>query len=112
MTTECEYIWLYQIASRNEMEYLSVKFPEAEGSIKAAMETDRIVTYTEAVIMPEDFHMEDMNKYIEENIIGFIFGTRPISEYDQFIEELNTSFGFGEYMKIAEEQLKEQGYME
>ena len=61
--------------------------------------------------MPPDFHLEDMNKYIDENMTAFIFGTRPISEYDQFIEELNTSFGFDEYMKMAEEQLRAQGYM-
>ena len=45
-------------------------------------------------------------------MIAFIFGTRPISEYSQFLEELNTSFGFEDYMKSAEEQLREQGYIE
>lgn len=111
MSSECDYVWLYQIALRDEVEYLSIKFPEEEASIHAAMDTERLTTYNDAVIMPPDFHLEDMNKYIDENMTAFIFGTRPISEYDQFIKELNTSFGFDEYMKMAEEQLRAQGYM-
>lgn len=111
MSSECEYVWLYQIAMRDETEYLSIKFPEAEASIHAAMDTERLIIYNDAVIMPQDFHLEDMNKYIDENMTAFIFGTRPISEYDQFIEELNASFGFDEYMKAAEEQLRAQGYV-
>lgn len=112
MSSECDYVWLYQLALRDEAEYLSIKFPEAEASIHAAMDTERLTIYNDAVIMPSDFHLEDMNKYIDENMTAFIFGMRPISEYDQFIEELNTSFGFDEYMKTAEEQLRAQGYME
>lgn len=45
-----------------------------------------------------------------DNIIKFIYGQRPISKYDQFIEELNQSFDFARYLEAAEQQLKAQGY--
>lgn len=109
MSTECDYLWAYQIGHRPESEYLAVKFPEAVEVIQFAANMERIVSYNDAVIAPEGFHKEDMDKYIEENILSFIYGTRDISEYDQFIEELNNSFGFNEFMESAEEQLKERG---
>ncbi len=112
MSSECDFLWGYQIAHRDEGSYLSVKFPEAADSIAFGMDMERIMVYDDAVIVPEGLHWADLSKYIEENMIAFIFGTRPISEYSQFLEELNTSFGFEDYMKSAEEQLREQGYIE
>lgn len=112
MSTECDFLWVYQMAYRDDGVYLAVKFPEAAESIVFSENTERMTAYENAVIAPEGFHAEDMNKYITENMIAFIFGTRPISEYSQFLEELNTSFGFEDYMKSAEEQLREQGYIE
>lgn len=111
MSTECDFLWVYQMAYRDDGVYLAVKFPEAAESIVFSENTARMTAYDNAVLAPEGFHTEDMNKYITENMIAFIFGTRPISEYGQFLEELNTSFGFEEYMKSAEEQLREQGYI-
>ncbi len=114
MSSECDFLWTYQIAHRDEETYLGVKFPEAADSIAfaAKLDEDRMVTYEGAVVAPEGFHAEDMGTYINENMIAFIFGTRPISEYDQFLEELRTTFEFDRYMESAEEQLREQGYME
>ena len=52
-----------------------------------------------------------MDKYIQDNMISFIFGQRPLEEYDQFLEELNKSFSFDEYMDEARRQLQEKGYI-
>lgn len=111
MTKECDFLWPYQIPSRDDLTYLAVKFPEAKEVIEFAYNMDRIEVYDTAVIAPEGFHKEDMDKYIQDNMISFIYGQRPIDEYDQFIEELNTSFQFNTYLESARQQLQEKGYV-
>ena len=108
---ECDFLWPYQIPFRDEITYLAVKFPEAKEVIEFAYNMDRIEIYDTAVITPEGFHKEDMDKYIQDNMISFIYGQRPIDEYDQFIEELNTSFQFNTYLESARQQLQEKGYV-
>lgn len=61
---------------------------------------------------PEGFYAEDFNKYITEEMTKFIYGQRDIAEYDTFLEELESMFGFSDYMKTAEEQLREYGLVE
>ena len=72
---------------------------------------NEIEIYDAGVTLPEGFHKEDMDKYIQDNMISFIFGQRPLEEYDQFLEELNKSFSFDEYMDEARRQLREKGYI-
>ena len=43
-------------------------------------------------------------------MLAFIYGERPLDEYDAFIKELNDSYMFGEYMDAATEQLIGYGY--
>lgn len=111
MAKECDFLWAYQISFRDDLEYLETKFPEAVEQVRFVYDIERYEIYNSAVQPPENFHKIDMDNYIQDNIIKFIYGQRPISEYDQFIEELNKTFDFARYLESAEQQLIEQGYI-
>ncbi len=72
---------------------------------------DRYHTYNGEVDLPEGLHKSDMDNYISDNMIKFIYGKRPINEYDDFIKELSDSFQLDEYLKAAQTQLKEKEYI-
>ena len=50
-----------------------------------------------------------MENYVKAQMLAFIKGERPISEYETFVQELNDNYAFADYMKLATEQLVEQG---
>lgn len=106
---ETNYTHVYQLLGRNDAFYLQVKFPEAGEATAFGLETPRYIYYNTNVALPEDFNLADMEAYIKTEMLAFIKGERPISEYDAFLEELNNSYDFGTYMEIATEQLIEQG---
>jgi putative aldouronate transport system substrate-binding protein len=91
--------------------YCQTKFPEAKDAFASAHEADRYEIYDEAVDIPDGLHKSDMDKYITDNMIKFVYGERPVDEYDNFIQELKDSFQFDEYMEAAKSQMKEKGYI-
>lgn len=111
MSKECDWMWAFQVCFRDNSTYLKTKFPECIPYIDFSNKIKRVEHYNNAIDVPEGIHKEDMDKYIQDNMIKFIYGKRPIKEYDQFIKELNTSYQFKDYMKSAEKQLKEKGYL-
>ena len=50
-----------------------------------------------------------MENYVKTQMLAFIKGERPISEYEAFVQELNDNYAFADYMKLATEHLVEQG---
>ncbi len=42
---------------------------------------------------------------MEEELLKFAYGHRPLSEYDQFVETLNNTFGFAAYCDQAIETI-------
>ncbi|WZL77388.1 extracellular solute-binding protein [Eubacteriales bacterium mix99] len=111
MSRECDYIYVYQICNRDDLTYCETKFPEAKTAIETGFHMDRYHTYNGEVDLPEGLHKSDMDNYISDNMIKFIYGKRPINEYDDFIKELSDSFQFDEYLKAAQTQLKEKEYI-
>lgn len=105
--TAANYISTYQIFSRKELEYLNVKFPEAKMVFDATTAAERIWTYNSLVVEDEDMYLADMESYIRQQQLNFIYGDRELSqaEYDKFIQELNDQYGFDAYMESATEQL-------
>jgi len=47
----------------------------------------------------------DLEAYVNDQLIAFIQGERPIDEYDAFVQELYDVYDFQRYMDIAAEQL-------
>lgn len=112
MGKECNFTWVYALVYRDDSVYLPTKFVEAKDAIDFCVTLGRLEVYTSAVVPPADLHKEDMDRYIQDNMISFIYGKRPIAEYDQFIQELNDNFRFNEYVESAKQQLKDKGYVQ
>jgi len=51
--------------------------------------------------------LSDINRMIEENLLGFLTGTRPLSRYDNFISQLY-SLGFDKYIDELTRQFNEE----
>ena len=101
----------YQLFSREEAKYLSIKHPEAKPVFTETMAADRVEIYNSLVREPEDMYLSDMESYIKEQLLNFIYGDRPLTqeEYNAFIQELNDVYGFDAYMEAANEQLAALG---
>ena len=104
------YISTYQIFSRIELEYLQVKFPEAEIAFTNSMTKGVLEYYNSLVVEPDGMYLADMESYIKTQMLAFIYGERPLDEYDAFIKELNDNYMFAEYMEAAADQLISFGY--
>lgn len=108
---EANYVATYQLFGREDKSYLNVKFKEAKDQILYAQQMPHIITYNSLVQEPEDFYLTDCNNYVSSQLIAFIYGQRPISEYDDFLKELETTYGFSKYMQACENQLRAAGYV-
>ena len=112
--TAANYISTYQIFSRKELEYLKVKFPEAQQVFEATTSANRIEVYNTLVLEPEEIYLEDMESYVRQQLLAFIYGERELTqeEYDKFLGELNDNFQFDVYMQAAQEQLAAYGLVD
>ena len=109
--SDVKYAYLYQLTGRNEMEYLQSKFPKQEPYFTFAMREPRIEVYDSFIDPPAEYSEEETNRYITSEMFKFIYGKRPLSEYDTFLQTLETEFNYGLYLEAAEQQLKEQGFV-
>ncbi|MFH5184524.1 extracellular solute-binding protein [Paenibacillus sp. TAB 01] len=111
MGKEGGYFWLYQFTGRPEMEYLQVKFAKQAPFIEFANNQPRIQALNGFVDYPNGYNAADANRFIEEELAKFIFGKRPIAEYDSFLKTLESSMNYKAYMDSAQKQLKDLGYI-
>jgi len=109
---DASYTYLFQFTGRDEMVYLKTKFAAVEAEYTFANNMPRLDVYNSYVESPEGFVAADATRYIEEELYKFIYGKRPLSEYDKFIDTLETTFKYKQYMESAESQLKEQGLIQ
>ena len=101
-----------QFTGRDDMVYCMTKFVECEDEIKYAAEEELVLYhYGDFVQQPEGVNYADIKSYENQSIIEFIYGQRDMSEWDSFIETLNTVYNLKGYMEYANETLKEQGYI-
>lgn len=110
MGEEAGYTWLYQFTGRPEMEYLQVKFQRQADYIEFASTHPRIEVLNGFVNYPEGYNPADANRYLEEEFTKFVYGQRPISEYDDFLQTIETTMNYKLYVDSAIEQLKALGY--
>ena len=55
--------------------------------------------------------MADLKAYESEQLIAFIYGTRPMEEYDNFVQELYNLYNLVLNVAAATETLTELGYI-
>ncbi|WP_165452230.1 extracellular solute-binding protein [Paenibacillus thalictri] len=109
LDTEGTNFWIYQLAGRNELEYLKTKFAYISKDVQFAIDQPRIKMLNGAIYeYPAGFNKADADRYVKEETIKFLFGKRPLTEYDSFTKELDTTFKFNAFMTSAENQLKEK----
>lgn len=107
LTSEGEYFWLYQFSGRQEKEYLAAKFPKVQQEIEFAQNQPMVDNFGSLVVQPEGFRATDAHRYAEEQVAQFISGKRPLDQYDAFVDELLTTYGYQLYLDAATQQLKE-----
>ncbi|XID92668.1 extracellular solute-binding protein [Paenibacillaceae bacterium WGS1546] len=109
---EGAYFWMYQLAGRHEQEYLQTRFHYVKDDIEFAVDQPRINALDGYIYhFPANYNRSDAERYMMEELIKFIYGKRPLTEYGQFLETLNTTFNYQSYLDSAEEQLKERGVL-
>ncbi|WP_052737911.1 extracellular solute-binding protein [Bacillus sp. SA1-12] len=102
-----EHSHYFQLTGRPNAEYLASKFGYAQPQIDFAIEQPRIEIYDSLVTLPEGFVASDAERYINEEIVKFIYGNRSLNEYDQFISTLEGTYNYKAYLDSATEQISE-----
>ena len=110
--SEVNYTHTYQLIGRNDPVYLEIKFPEAAEVIAHGQQIARFQIFTDTVVVPETYYIDDLKTYVDAQLLAFIKGDRPIEEYDAFVEELYSVYDFQTYMDLAAEQLVAMGLAE
>ncbi|MBD2847595.1 extracellular solute-binding protein [Paenibacillus sp. IB182496] len=109
---EAAFTYLFQFTGRDEMVYLKSKFPNQEAAYTFANEMPLLPVYNSFVDNPEGYNAADASRYMEEELYKFLYGKRSLDEYDDFLNTLETTFGYKAYMDAAEQQLTELGILE
>ncbi|SDC93058.1 putative aldouronate transport system substrate-binding protein [Paenibacillus sp. UNCCL117] len=110
MAKEMNYSWLYQFTGRPEMEYLFVKFAKQAPFIEFANKQPRIKALNGFVDNPNGYNSADALRYIDEELAKFVYGKRPLTEYDAFLKTLETSMNYKVYVDAGMKQLADLGF--
>ncbi|TBL78675.1 extracellular solute-binding protein [Paenibacillus thalictri] len=109
--SETAYAFQVQLTGRTEGPYLKTKFPNQAKYIDFTYNLPMVKTYTGLVSNPAGVVVDDKNRFEQEEVIKFMYGKRPISEYGQFIDTLNKTYQLPLYMQEADKALKSLGYI-
>lgn len=109
MDTEGGYFVSYQLTGRDDLEYLPTKFVTQREYIARAWEQPVTLTYEGLVVPPDGYPQADAQRFSEEQLVPFLTGERPVSEYPDFLAQLESQFDYQSYRDAAAEQLTELG---
>ncbi len=105
------YSIAHQLTGRDVLKYLSVKFAAQKEYIDFALNQPRIHVYDSFVPIPEGLVGDDKKTFETEELTKFIYGKRPLAEYDQFVDTLNKTFQLPKYIESAEQALKDAQFI-
>jgi putative aldouronate transport system substrate-binding protein len=105
------YTWIYQFTGRPEMQYLKTKFGGQQQYIDFSANQPRMQVLNGFVTNPDGYKMVEANDYMNQQLLDFAFGRRSLSEYDMFLEELDTSYDYKALRDTAHKQLTALGYV-
>lgn len=108
---ELVYSFNYQLAGRDDLPYCMAKFPYTIDSINFTVNMPTLAVYNSMVTIPESVTYSDIKRYAEEETVKFIYGERPIEEWDTFVETLLTTYNLQTYIDSAKVQLQEAGFL-
>ncbi|WP_284646646.1 extracellular solute-binding protein [Paenibacillus silviterrae] len=107
MTKEGNYFHYYQMTGRPNEEYLTAKFPKEEPYIKFALKLPRLNSMDSAIIPPAGYNAADADRYAKEELVKFVYGKRPLSEYPAFLKTLEDTFKYKLLLDEAQKRAKE-----
>lgn len=112
MDKEGGYFSIYQMAGRKELEYLAIRFPYVEKELKFTNDQPRINELNGNIYSyPAGYNKNDVDRFMKDETIKFMFGKRPLGEYDQYVATLNQTFKHDAFMEHAAKLLKEKGVL-
>ncbi|RTE11270.1 extracellular solute-binding protein [Paenibacillus whitsoniae] len=98
-----------QLTGRDELPYLYTKFAKQKAYIDFAINLPYIKVYNNFVKTPEGLNKSDKDRFENEEFIKFIYGKRPVEQFDDFVKTLNTTYQLQKYVDEAEKAFKEKG---
>ncbi|GAA4849512.1 hypothetical protein GCM10023310_29870 [Paenibacillus vulneris] len=110
MASEAGFTYMYQFTGRPDLDYLSIKFSSQYPFIDFANKQPRIQSLNGFLNYPDGYNDADASRYISEEITKFAYGKRPLSQYDDFLKNLETTMNYKTFLNSATKQLNELGY--
>ncbi|SDD08165.1 putative aldouronate transport system substrate-binding protein [Paenibacillus sp. UNCCL117] len=107
MAKEGNYFHYYQMTGRPNEEYLTVKFPQEEAYIKFALKLPRLNSIDSAILPPAGYNAADADRYAKEELVKFVYGKRPLSEYPAFLKTMEDTFKYKLLIDEAQKRAKE-----
>jgi putative aldouronate transport system substrate-binding protein len=106
---ELTWTWAIMMVGRKDLEYLPVKFAYAAKEVEACIKYPFLQAFDKVVgNFPESIPKADIDRFISDNLIAFLYGTKPLSEYDAFVKELETKYSYKAYMDFIVKEMKVQ----
>lgn len=109
--SEVSYSWMHQVMGRLEKSYMAAKFADISKEVEFAAELPRIDSYDNFVKIPDGRNLTDLNRYVEEETVRFMYGRRDINDFDNFVSTLYKVYGLDEYLANGTAALKEAGLL-
>lgn len=106
------YSFNYQLAGRDDLPYCLVKFPFMKDSLEFTLNMPTLNVYNSSVTIPESVTYSDIKRYSEEEMVKFIYGERPIAEWDNYVQTLLTTYNLQAYIDSAKAELQAAGILE
>ena len=111
---ELGYGYVLQFTGRQDETYCNTKFIECIDAVAYAANKDNVplIYYWQNVIQtPVGYNIADMKAYVEEMVYKFIFGELDMEKWDDFINDLYTTYDLQTYLDSAVEQLTAMGVL-
>jgi putative aldouronate transport system substrate-binding protein len=102
---ETNVFFVYQLTGREERPYLEAKFPDQYEYYDFTHGFDRTICWEEYVISPDGYNQSDGDRYAEDEMVKFLNGSTPVSEYEDFRNTMYEKFGYKELLAAAQDQL-------
>lgn len=105
--SEVSYAWQHQLMGRDEITYLATKFPTCQDAIEFAKNLNRIDAYNNYVQIPKGLNKSDLDRYVNEETTRFIYGTRDLSTWEDYVNTLYNTYSLKQYIDLGTQTLKE-----
>lgn len=109
--SEVGHATIHQLTGRIEMDYLNARFGDIKEYFEFTNQLPVIEVYDGFASIPDGVNASDKQKYETEEIIKFMYGKRPISEYGAFIETMKKTFQLDRYIEVADKDLRALDYI-